>query len=67
MLHDKRVKQKFKTEFGVSVDEFVENMNSAGDADLNKIKKEGEFGSRRSSGESYKYSPLSKPMGPVGA
>ena len=40
MLQDKRVKEKFKREFGVSVDDFVENMNS-GSPDINKAKKEG--------------------------
>ena len=40
MLQDKRVKEKFKREFGVSVDDFVENMNS-GSPDINKVKKEG--------------------------
>ena len=40
MLQDKRVKEKFKREFGVTVDDFVENMNSAGSSDINKAKKE---------------------------
>ena len=39
MLQDKRVKEKFKREFGVTVDDFVENMN-AGTPDINKSKKE---------------------------
>ena len=39
MLQDKRVKEKFKREFGVTVDDFVENMNS-GTPDINKYKKE---------------------------
>ena len=41
LLQDKRIKEKFKSEFGVSVDDFVENMNSAGDnfgAKINKAK-----------------------------
>ena len=30
LLQDKRIKEKFKSEFGVSVDDFVENMNATG-------------------------------------
>jgi hypothetical protein len=40
LLHSKKIKEKFKSEFGVSVDDFVENMNSSNlSINLNELKK----------------------------